>query len=280
MNTFFNQLKALVEKEPLMKKAVENVQNDCRSDDQPNGNIKPPVIESICNNCKEHAEEETGHLGETVRHHRSIERPDFYQPVSTPANEPLRRVTSLQFFVLYHMLESFRGKNLLGRSSDKHGSVPKLKKHLIDRFEDAGDEIDLDLDELEGSIGKHNEPTWWTFDEKGVDIAESGEIYMKELALGEGNLKEAEKDNTAIELSIDGEALGQDIFKPTALDAFIPETNFEPELTGKSYGYTAPGELGLQSRPEVVSASVPYRELRKNSTVTLKKYTYKANKKK
>lgn len=272
MDRFFKQLSALVNQEPDMKKAAENIKKDCRSKDQPNGNIKEPVLESICEICGAHNDDENDHLEEVVKNHRSIHKPGFYEPVSPPANELLRRVTSLHSFILYHILESFRGSNLAGIGYDKHSYVSMKKKQLKERLEN-GDDL-LKPDELEGSTGKHGDPTWWTFYEAGLDSPGNGEMYMKELALSDHELEKAAIDNAVVESSIDSDSLANPLFKPTALDAFSPGTQFEPELSGKAYGYTSPPEPGLQSRPEIVSTSIPYRDLNKDTIVKLTKFTY------
>lgn len=270
---FFRQLTVLVEKDSSMTNAVENIKKDWQSKDQPHGNIKPPVTVSISRKCDSYPEDETGHLEETITAHQSINIPGFYQTVSTPGGEPLRRAVSLSVFLHHHINESFRGRNLLGKSYDRRTSIPKFKRHLLERFKN--DQVELELDELSGSTGPPGKPTWWTFYDKYCDAPGSGEAYMKELALDDKQLESAEIDNVVMEVIIYPEMLGQDLFKPTALDAFEPETKFEPELTGKAYGYTSPREPALQSRPEVVSASIPYRDLRKNTPVTVKKYPYK-----
>jgi hypothetical protein len=272
MKKCFKQLNGLAEMEPSMTKAVENIKKDCRSADQPNGNIPVAISKAMSGICSKYPENQTGHLEETVKNHQSINKPKFYTPVSPPQDEPLRRAISLSSFIAFHILESHRGKTLIGKSSAKHSSFPYLKKALLDEFED--NRVELEFDRLQGTTGKQGEATWWTFYEKGGDMPKIGEKYMQELALGEDEMKKAEKDKIVVELAINAETLGKELFKPTALDSFIPETKFEPELTGRPYGYTAPEESGLQSRPELVSASVRYSDMNKNMILTLKKIPY------
>jgi hypothetical protein len=273
MDRFFKQLTALTEEEPTMKKAVDNIFKDCQTEDQIHGNIKTPVVEAIAKICRGHREDETAHLDGTIRGHQAINKPGFYQPVPAPEDESLRRVTSLSSFVTYHMLESFRGKNRLGMGFDAHGTIEKFKRDLLDRFEH--DQVELEMDELQGSCGPPARPTWWTFYEENRHVPGSGEAYMQELALSEQEMNRAEVDNTTLELAIEPGALGQDLFKPTALDAFGPETRFEPELTGKPYGYTSPPKAGLQARPELVSPPVGYRELATDTILIIRRLPYR-----
>jgi len=157
-------------------------------------------------------------------------------------------------------------------SYDKRTSAQLLKRDFLAKFKN--DTVELEMDELQGTTGRPEEPTWWTFYEKTCDAPGTGESYMHELALSESEIKTAEQDNTVVELSIDAEILGEPLYKPTALDSFIPDTKFEPELTGKTCGYTVPQNPGLQSRPELVSSSVSYRRLNMNTILTVKKIPY------
>jgi len=274
MGKFLLQLTALEHEEPAMKRAVKNVIMDIQSDQQPKGNIKTHIVEAIENICSKHPGKKTGHLRKTITNHQSIKNAEFYDPVPPPKGKPLQRVVSFFNFVKYHILDGSRGKTLIGRSYSKQDALLFLKKDILSRFEKRKS-IKIELDELQGSTGKEDEPTWWTFYEKDSVIPGTGKTYMQELALTDEEMQEAEMDNTTIQLTVTAEELGRDLFKPTALDSFFPETKFEPELTGNVYGYTSPQESGLRPRPEIVSASAAYRDLKNTKSLKLKRFPYK-----
>ncbi|MCU0285103.1 MAG: hypothetical protein MUF15_01770 [Acidobacteria bacterium] len=194
MEKFLNQLNALKEALPPMKKAVENIKMDCRTPDQPHGNIQQPVLDLICADCHSYENSETTHLEELVRSHRAIEKPDLYRSFRFIVNDDyLRRVCSLQNFVRYH---------LSGESYSAREMADVKKRDLQERLKDG--ELEIDMEELKGTTGKIGNPTWWTFKENGSsDEPSSGEAYMKELALGDMEIQLAAAENTVIELSID-----------------------------------------------------------------------------
>lgn len=272
MRKLIEQLTVLKSKEPDMAKAVENIKKDCQSPIQPNGNIRKPVVELICSCCNKYREDEISHISEVIRNHRSIDKPDLYIPVSHLPDVTVIRVLSLETFIHKHRLASFRDRNPFGKGYDSQSLRKFMKKDLLKKFEKGS--IQLDSSVLQGSTSKEGEPSWWTFVESHLKPPESGEIYMKELALSGEELKKAELDNTTVEISIKSSSLQLDMYKPTALDAFSPGSLFEPELTGKPHGYTSPTESGLQARPEIISKSKPYGEFLKVSPISLNKYPY------
>lgn len=272
MDWFFKQLTVFSEQEPGMMKAADNIKKDCQSNKQPHGNIKNHVLDLICTVCHAHEKDHHSHIREVVRNHRSNDIPERYTPVSLPRAESLRRAVSLETFVQYHRLESFRGTNIHGKGFDSRSSVKLMKKQILTQLESGDVQIETSI--LQGSTGKPGEPTWWTFYEGDLDLPESGESYMKELALSRSEMNKAESDNTVLEIEIEPRALGKKLFKPTALDAFYPDTLFEPELTGEIYGFTAPPEPGIRQRPELVSESINYRSFEPNSVVNIKRIPY------
>lgn len=274
MSKFVKQLTALVSRESAMKRAGENIKKDIQSQNQPLGNINPQVVAAIEKICSSKAENETGHVRDVVKNHQAVNMPGLYEPAPPPGKEPLRRALSLFSFVKYHILDGTQGNTYLGKSYSKQDLLPYYKDYLLDKFKQENPYL-IDPDELQGSCGKPGDPCWWTFYEKHNSIPDSGETYMQELALSDMEMKNAEMDNTAVEISIAAEKLGLDLFKPTALDSFRPETRFEPELTGKKYGATAPLKQGLQSRPEIVSKSQAYRDFENRDKLPLTKFPYK-----
>jgi len=269
----FNQLNTLGGKNPPLTGAVENIKKDWQSAFQPHGNIRPPVSDSLCESCKPYAANATDHLEKAVKEHQSIHKPKDFTDISSAIAGPLRRAVTLSDFLHYHINESFRGKNLFGQSFDRHGSIPILKREYLARL--ANGQAVLEIDELNGSTGPADKPNWWTFFIDTDDIPVSGETYMKELALDVRQIEEAERDKLVLEVLIPTEILNRPLFKPTALDAFVPETKFAPELTGYIYGNTKPDEPALQSRPETVGEPVTYRDLPPGTRITVNKYHFR-----
>ena len=52
-NLLFNQLKTLMKKDPAMKNAVENIEQDWYSQENNHGNINQEVQTSICKSCSQ-----------------------------------------------------------------------------------------------------------------------------------------------------------------------------------------------------------------------------------
>jgi len=268
---FFKQIERLADKKPNMKQAVRNVKKDCQDNGNPHGNIKETVTESICKGCAGYSRDETAHLLDILNIHQSINSPELYTPAPSPHdNEPLRHVRSLTSFVAYHMIGRIPGE-YDDLSDRKH-----YNEYIRERFDRNGNEIELEIEELNGTIGSsENNLAWWTFYRDGKDGAKglptNCETYMMELALGEHELNQIKEDKIGVEVSVNVKDLKHKLYKPTALDSFEPDTRFRPELSGLPYGLTCPQEDGLNPRPELVSRRVRYPEDIDADNVRIKK---------
>jgi hypothetical protein len=95
--------------------------------------------------------------------------------------------------------------------------------------------------------------------------------------MGEGERARAESDGRVVALRLAAARLGQPFYKPSALDAFGPDSLFGPDLTDSTCGWTCPQVDGLCKRPELVSPSVPYEDIAAgDGQVDLTLYPYRA----
>lgn len=267
------QFKTLAKRKPAMARAVDNLFKDCNTSAQPHGNIPGKIAQSMSDSCNRYKDHEIDHLEGLVKQHRAIARPTEYNHVPAPHTHTLLRVQALSTFFIYHFHNGAGGPGLLSTTASildlnvPHG-YKKLLKELDEGTTVKGTKT-YHAFELNGTTGKPDNPTWWTFCEKKYSRPNHGETYMKELALSGNEIKKARDDEFAVEISINPKDFNETLFKPTALDAFDPDTGFEPELTGKPYGYTAPCDRGLKSWPELVSKSRAYINIIKNNSAEI-----------
>ncbi len=104
-------------------------------------------------------------------------------------------------------------------------------------------------------------PCWWTWHIAGLTAPADGATYLAELAVGDGERGRADTDGCVVEVWVPPAELGEPLYKPSALDAFEPDSGFAPDLSDAAHGWTRPLATGLQPRPELVSRAVAYPRL-------------------
>ena len=242
--------------------AVRNVKEDSCLSGNSNGNITIEVLESICKKRKSSTEK----LEDTLRAHQSFKIPHKYSSYDKNNVKRLKRVLSLNDFVRFHINDDSVDKFTFFYNP---ASLSSYKKDILEQE----NSFSMDQEDLIGTTGCMDSQTWWTFNLDDYPPPTTASTYVNELALEENYQEEIKNDGLAIEITIPSKALNKPLFKPNALDGFNENTRFRPELTGLPYGMTCPVDDSFRGRPELVSESERYQEL-KFETITINKITW------
>nr|VFJ71262.1 MAG: hypothetical protein BECKFW1821C_GA0114237_102626 [Candidatus Kentron sp. FW] len=250
MDNCLKRLRAFARKEPAYRQAVDNIEQDLRSETNPNGNIGPERKKALARGCADPKPD----LSHIIPGYQTIARPELTEPVAAP-NAPLRRVMSLTNFVTYH---------LSGEVADTNSNVDELANDLKQELRSSMEQnepVKYDIEDLSGNTGDLEKPSWWTFQDSHQPDMDDGERYLHELALSEVEISIAREDGMAIEVIIPEQIIPEPLYKPCALDSFGEETRFRPDLGSAPFGRTAPTGPGRISRPELISRSFSYHAI-------------------
>lgn len=239
--------------DPRFAQAVENVYQDLYSKEgNPHGNLKPELVKALDGCCDGDRE-----LVEVIDEHCCHRFPALHCQ-SRAAADTVKRVMSLSDFIQYHRLGT--------------GAANESEMGVYRRLYATVEAESISVVSMSGSTGPPERPCWWTFDEPEVSPPEDGKTLVEQLALSEEAKDLAKSDDRVITLELpSGEV---EMFKPTSLEGFEEDTRFRPELTGSPFGRTQPARQGLDGRPELVSRSVRYQELREDLILELKVLPY------
>lgn len=165
-------------------------------------------------------------------------------------SEPLRRVAPYNAFVYY----------CLGETSETVASIDNIV------LDDAGSE-DIPLDAVKGTVGTPGRCSWWTWGSPPPDNAAD---YVEQLALPHATIDRAAQARGAVEISIPHDRFPAELYKPSALDGFMEHSRFAPDVTDAPHGWSKPAnEADHPKRPELVSSSFRYEELKTKGMATL-----------
>jgi hypothetical protein len=227
--------------------AIDNIVLDMKGDSNPYGNITSIAQESLNNGCNHPHGGRCVDMEKLVRDHHSHQKASGAVARNKP-DEDLRRVVPFHTFVDYHHKGGVKAlANLVRVGAVKTTTIP--------------------IKAMRGSTGRDTDPSWWTF---GPPPPANGQQYADELALTvehkhpTGAPADAAMIKGVVEVRIPPSAFPRDIFKPSALDAFCRNSKFEPNLSPDDHGWTKPdiAKVGLVSRPEFVSQSFAYSEIK------------------
>jgi hypothetical protein len=262
--TLLSQLTALETAEPAYAQAARNVRNDLRSASEPNGNICELVALAIEADCCKHGKTTCDHLHEVIEAHRNNEVIAHVGNQQTVPPDGLARVVPMSTFISYHALDS----NADNRQLLKKERREKLKNALFGipkiRVVDATYEAKLECQRMRGTTGRPLSLTWWTKAIPKPDGTAPGKTLMQRLALCEATLLQAEEDRHVVVVTMPKAgfvSVGEEVYKPNALDGYHADTKFRPELSGKPHGLTFPDDPALAPLPELVSASILYEDV-------------------
>ncbi len=254
MRRLLQEFDRLRRQEPELRQAVENIRDDIRSSQNPNGNLEPLLVEALESGCRAGRP-----LRQVIGEHLCTERPELHRTCAPPS--PVRRVMARSDFVSYHILRK--------RASSQ------TRRRLYRQRLDTGDHS-LKADELHGRTGRERRPCWWTFEEPDRSLPNDGRTCVAELALGDSTRRRIRREGALVDLILARDLASDRYFKPTSLEGFGPNTPFRPERAGTSFGMTVPQDPKFLGRPETVSASAPYSEiLAVDDEVTIRVLAYR-----
>ncbi len=254
MKRFRSRLEELRNEDPRFDQAVDNALRDVQSAENPHGNLTPPLVVALDGRCHDDVP-----LEPVIGEHCCNRRPELHRR-SEPTPDPVRRVMPRSDFIQYH---------LLGPGAANEESLDHYRRQFA-----PGRHQESTVD-WGGSSGLPDRPSWWTFEEEGRAAPADGKTLLLELALGERARDLAERDGAVVDLGISPGELEVEFFKPTSLEGFGPETLFRPELSEAPYGRTEPVDEELEGRPEIVSRSFRYDDLREELPVEVRVLNFK-----
>jgi hypothetical protein len=227
--------------------AIDNIVLDINGAGNPHGNITSVAQESLNSCCKVPHGGKCVDIEKVVRDHHSHQKASGAVARNKP-DEDLRRVVPFHTFVDYHHKGGVKAlANMVRVGGIKSTTIP--------------------IKAMRGETGRDTDPSWWTF---GPPPPDNGQQYADELALTvehkhpKGAAADAAMIKGVVEVRIPPSAFPKEVFKPSALDAFCRNSKFEPDLTSANYGWTKPdiAKVGLARRPELVSQSFSYSEIK------------------
>jgi hypothetical protein len=263
--TLLSQLTALEAAEPAYAQAARNVREDLRSTFSPNGNICEGVALAIEAECCKHGTTASNHLHEVIEAHRANGAAAHAVSRQTVPPDGLARVMPMSTFISYHALDPNADNRQLLKNKERR---EKLKNALFGipkiRMVDAIYEAKLECQRMKGTTSGPRSLTWWTNAIPKPDGTAPGKTLMQRLALCEDTLLQAEKDRHVVVVTMPEAGftnVGEEVYKPNALDGYRANTKFRPELSGKPHGLTFPDDPALAPLPELVSASILYKDM-------------------
>lgn len=228
------QLLELADTAPTWQQAVNNLLSDLQTTAQPHGNIPENMAKALERGCKTAGAD----VPATIQAHQTVRRTDLRSPTQRPT-QALRLCFSRTTFAVFHLASGADSAN------NAHAWTDVVTP--------------LQLQDLKGTTGRVDSPTWWTFADH--DLPPDADTYMAQLAMPRRELDLARLDGMAVVLDVPIAAFRQDFYKPCAADAFHENTLFRPDHTPAPHGLTHPTRDKLPPLPEVIARSVPYEKL-------------------
>ena len=259
------------------QRAARNCQRDLRSESNPHGNIPTEVTTELEQQLDEAiSAPDSNQWQQWAKQHNCLGLAKHYWAVA-PYCQRLVKVMSYQYLKRRASKpeSANRPQALPSYSAQRQQSVE------LSAYKPAADENYREQEcrgiKLEGSSGNPADASWWSFAtaEQKLDYQYAND-YMQALALSPRQIDQARLDGFALLLSIGRADLQQSLYKPSALNAFIADTLFCPDLSARNYGLTAPTNKAYPPVAEVVSATIEWRELGDN-VVQIRAYHFDQN---
>jgi hypothetical protein len=238
---FVNELKQFARPHGgLYENALKNIISDMHGPSNPRGNITQQAQRSLDSKCASSGGTSPVDVKLVISEHYSYHSASG-APARSKPQETLRRVVPYSFYVVFHLKGAIDTTSLLG--------------NVV-----AAETTDVPLAGLRGWTSDPQSASWWTW---GAPPPGSGEEYVKQLALPQFNIGEASESGGVAEISIPHEAFKDPLYKPSALDGFMKNSPFAPDLTDTPHGWSKPDDpTAHPPRPELVSRAFAYAELR------------------
>lgn len=225
---------------PAYDQAVDNVLADLwHAEINPHGNITEIAQAAL---AVQRAGDDPPDFAARAAKLRSPQPASGANPCRPTPAEPLRRVVPYSWFLNFHL-----GSGLTGIRNVRDMPLP-----------DEAHEV-IPFSQFTGRVGRKDTSSWWTFDRPAPV---EGEAYMAELALPETTLSAAHESACVVEIPIPHTHFPVDLFKPSALDGFMKDSRFVPDCSSCVHGWSAPAEPQFKKRPELVSESFAYRDVK------------------
>ena len=270
-------LDKLASTNPPYQQAALNCQLDLRSENNPHGNIPEAVTTKLKQNLEQAAEApDSTQWQQWVKQHNCLGISEHYQSVE-PDCQQLVKVMSYRYF----KRQASKAKSASRPQALPSYSVQRQQSAELSAYKPmAGEdyrEQKFKGRELEGSSGNPADASWWGFDtdEQELDYQYANQ-YMQALALSPRQIDQARLDGFALLVSINRADLQQNLYKPSALNAFVADTLFRPDLSARNYGLTAPVNKAYPPVAEVVSATIEWQQLAGNK-VQIRAYHFDQN---
>jgi hypothetical protein len=239
--------------------AIENIGLDMHGDSNQYGNITSVAQKSLDDCCGSSHVGSCNDVEKLVRDHQSHQKASGATARNKPEDD-LRRVVPFHTFVDHHYKGGVKAlANLVRVGAVNTTTIP--------------------IEAMRGGTGRDTAPSWWTF---GLPHPRNGQQYAAELALTieHSHPNDAPADAAMIkgvvEVRIRSSEFPKDVFKPSALDGFCPDSKFKPDLSPSTHGWTKPdmAKDGLARRPELVSQSFSYSEIKRNIDLDITYLSY------
>ena len=270
-------LDKLASTNPPYQQTALNCQQDLRSDNNPHGNIPEAVTAELEQQLDEATESpDSNQWQQWAKQYNCLGLPEHYHPVD-PDCQRLVKVMSYSYF----KRQASKAKSASRPQALPSYSVQRQQSAELSAYKPmAGEdyrEQKFKGRELEGSSGNPADASWWGFDtdEQELDYQYANQ-YMQALALSPRQIDQARLDGFALLVSIDRADLQQNLYKPSALNAFVADTLFRPDISDNNYGLTAPVNKAYPPVAEVVSATIEWQQLAGNK-VQIRAYHFDQN---
>ena len=270
-------LDKLASTNPPYQQTALNCQRDLRSESNPHGNIPEAVTTKLEQQLEQAVEApDSAQWQQWAQQHNCIGLPKHYQSVE-PNCQRLVKVMSYRHL----KRQASKAKSASRPQALPSYSVQRQQSAELSAYKPMASEDYREQKfkgrELEGSSGNPADASWWGFDtdEQELDYQYANQ-YMQALALSPRQIDQARLDGFALLVSINRADLQQNLYKPSALNAFVADTLFRPDLSARNYGLTAPVNKAYPPVAEVVSATIEWQQLAGNK-VQIRAYHFDQN---
>ena len=247
------------------RQAALNCQMDLCSENNPHGNIPAEVTTKLEQQLDEAAGSPDGtQWQQWAKQHNCLGIPEHYQSVEPDCQRLVKVMSYRHLKRRANKAESVSRPQALPSYSVQRQQAAELPAYKPMADEEYREQK-FKGKELEGSSGNPADASWWGFATAEQNLEyHCANDYMQAVALSPRQIDQARLDGFALLVSIDRADQQQNLYKPSALNAFVADTLFRPDISGKNYGLSAPLSKAYPPVAEVVSATIEWRQLGDN----------------
>ena len=265
MTKLIAALSDLVSTNPEYRQADWNCRQDMRGESNPHGNIPEAVTVELEKQIAGAAgAPNVDQWQDWAKQHNCLGLPGHYLPVKPKCKRLIKVMSYRHLKRRANKAESASRPQALPSYSVQRQQAAELPSYKPMSDEEYREQK-FKGKELEGSSGNPADASWWGFATAEQKLAyHCANDYMQAVALSPRQIDQARLDGFALLVSIDRADLQQKLYKPSALNAFVPDTLFRPDISAKNYGLSAPEDKAYPPVAEVVSATIEWRQLGDN----------------